>query len=297
MKVRWISNQCILCLREHVLCEEHLIPTSLGGKLACDFLCRDCNSRLGYDLEAKAKFDPSVVIAAKHMKPVIPALAASILDGHPYLGHSEPGPAKGYMRNGEFRVHSRKMDDGSLILSTKDARDSLIKKLQRSGFEEAPILSALEMFDQAPEDMRVEVVPGLEIAKWSVGRLELDLSGARLMDPLIPAKAAFEFLACHMGSAIYSDARQLSEIRKSLLERTINSGVIEVERLSANKYEPFHGIVFEGNNPHAIVQIRLFGLLTFRVHFRRLAVQSSRFVYTVRLDTGVEDVRIISEPE
>jgi hypothetical protein len=57
-----------------------------------------------------------------------------------------------------------------------------------------------------------------------------------------------------------------------------------------NKYEPFHGIVFEGNDPYAKVLIRLFGWLAFRVHFLRLACSGSRFVYTHRLDEQQEHV-------
>ena len=56
---------------------------------------------------------------------------------------------------------------------------------------------------------------------------------------------------------------------------------------------PFHGIVFEGNNPHAQVQIRLFGWLAFRVHFKRLKVHALRCAYTHFLDKNIEDLRII----
>lgn len=295
MKVPWTADQCILCLNNGDLCEEHLIPECLGGNLTCAFLCRECNSKLGHELEANAKFDPSVVIAANHLASSIPALAKSLLDGHPHIGHSQPGPAKGYIKDGEFRVLSQKLVDGSLVQPTYDARSSLIKILRRSGCEEAPILDAIQTFDNAPENKKIEVVPGLEVVKWSIERLELDLSRSRLMDPLIPAKTAYEFLACHIGTAIYDEAQQLAEIRESLTNQLLNSDAIQVERLSSNKYEPFHGVFFEGNDPYAKVQVRLFGWLVFRVHFRRLSIQGPRFVYTHRLDSKLEDVQIIDE--
>ena len=60
---------------------------------------------------------------------------------------------------------------------------------------------------------------------------------------------------------------------------------LEVLRLNASEYKPFHGICFEGNDPYTRVLIRLFGWLAFRVHFRRLAVSGPRFVYTQSLAT------------
>ena len=142
-----------------------------------------------------------MLIAAKRLKSQIPDLAASLLESHPHVGHSEPGPAKGFIKNGEFKVRSQKLDDGSLIQPTEHARNSISKILQKSGYEEAPIRRALQAFDGAPENTRLEIVPGLEIVKWSIQRLELDLSCAEFLDPLIPAKTAYELLACHIGPA------------------------------------------------------------------------------------------------
>ena len=295
MKVSWKYNRCIFCLNENNLCEEHLIPESLGGNLTCDFLCPTCNSIIGHDLEAKAKADPSVLIAAKHLESCIPDLAASLLVSHPYIGHSQPGPTKGHIRNGEFKVRSQKLDDGSLIQPTDHARNSIFKIMKKKGYKKAPIESALQAFDSAPEDTKLEIAPGLEIAKWSIQRLELDLSSAELMNPLIPAKTAYEFLACHIGSAIYGDVPQLSDVRNSLMTGLLNEDVVRVERLSSNKYEPFHGIYCEGNDPYTKIQIRLFGWLAFRVHFLCLSIQGPRFVYTHRLDTKSEDVQVIEE--
>ena len=60
-------------------------------------------------------------------------------------------------------------------------------------------------------------------------------------------------------------------------------------------YEPSHGICFEGNNPYAKVQIKLFGWLAFRVHFLHLSVGRPRFAYTHKLDTDEERVDAIDD--
>ena len=113
------------------------------------------------------------------------------------------------------------------------------------------------------------------------------------MSPIVPLKIGFEFLACHLGTASYNEAQQMQELRTALRERAEDASCFEVERLNTSEYKPFHGICFEGNAPYARVQIRLFGWLAFRVHFRRLAVDGPRFVYTQFLDTGSEDLRVL----
>jgi hypothetical protein len=129
--------------------------------------------------------------------------------------------------------------------------------------------------------------------KWSIEKIDLDFSDSRLMSPLVPLKIAFEFLACHLGTAIYDEAHQLQELRTALCEMVEDDPCFEVERLHATEYKPFHGVCFEGNAPYARVLIRLFGWLGFRVHFRRLAVGEPTFVYTQSLATGSEDLRVL----
>ena len=275
------------------MCDEHLIPKALGGSLTCKFLCVSCNSRFGHAAEATAKSDPSILLAVKNLSEAIPKLAKRLVESRPHVGHSEPGLAPGYFRNSKFRVRSGTLGDGSIVQPTDDARKSVAQILRKSGYAEGPIHKALAEFDEAPENKRVKIAPGLEVVKWAVQDIELDLSKAQLMNPLIPAKIAFEFLATHVGSAIYDDIPQLSEVRQAFMKSIPETDAIGVDRLSSNKYEPFHGICFEGNNPPATVQIRLFGWLAFRVHFCHLSVGGPRFAYTHKLDTAEERVELI----
>lgn len=113
------------------------------------------------------------------------------------------------------------------------------------------------------------------------------------MGTVIPLKIAFEFLACHLGTAIYNDLPQLAEIRQALHSGEDAFDAFHVERLNAEEYQPFHGLCFESNDPYAKVQIRLFGWLGFRVHFHRLAVGGPRVVYTYNLESNQESIRVI----
>jgi len=296
LKVPWPGNRCVICLEADPLCKEHLIPQALGGRLTCEFLCSSCNSRLGHNLERAAKSDPSVLLAVKHLSKQIPSLARELLESHPHIGYSERGAAPGYVKNGEFRVRSQSLDDGTIIRPMDDAENAITTILRRAGYENSPIEKAVAALRKAPENKRVEVAPGLEIVNWRTDRVALDLSKTQMMNPLIPVKIAFEFLACHAGTTIYDEVPQLSEVRQDLYTMETVSDSIRVDRLSSNKYEPFHGICFEGNDPHAVVQVRLFGWLAFRVHFLKLSISGPRFIYTHRLDTGKEHAAILDKP-
>ncbi len=253
-----------------------------------------CNSELGRNLEAKAKSDPSVIMSAKSMADKIPLLASRLVESHPHIAYSDHGSTVGYFKDGDFRVKSKKLEDGSIIQPTGIGRKTLLNLFSKSGYQEVTAQQAVSTFDEAPDNKRVEIATGLEAIKWRIDRLEIDLSHAKLMDPLIPAKIAFEFLACHVGLAIYGEDPELSQIRSVFRNKQMNTDIFFVERLTSNKYKPFHGIVFEGNDPYAKVQVRLFGWLAFRVHFLHLSVGGPRYAYTHRLDSGEEAVSEIN---
>lgn len=156
-----------------------------------------------------------------------------------------------------------------------------------------PIQDTLRRLDEAPENKKVEIAPGLEIAKWRIDKIQADFNKSPLMNPLVPLKVAYEFIACHLGGAICEDIPPLVDIRRAFISLNPDTGPFRVERLHAAEYKPFHGICFEGNNPHASVQIRLFGWLAFGVHFLRLAIAGPRFIYSHCLDSGIEDMREI----
>lgn len=283
----------MLCLASTQLTREHIIPSCLGGRLTCDFLCTSCNSDVGAYVESKVKHDPSIRLAVGHLQSEIPQLAAQLMERQEFISHGPGHKGRGTVKNGEFRTRARTEADGSLIQPTDEGRKSIAQLLRKSGIGEAPIAEALRRFGEAPDNEKVDMGSNLEAVKWSVERIEPDLSRSTVLSPLVPLKIAYEFLACHLGSAIYDEARQMADLRVVLRDRIEDHPCYSVEWLNAAAYEPFHGIVFEGNAPYAKVLIRLFGWLAFRVHFKNLAVNGDRFIYTHLLDSNTEDVRTL----
>jgi hypothetical protein len=232
-------------------------------------------------------------MAVQNLEPAIPKLSKKLRENQKFFVERDGHKDRGRIRNGAFRVASKTADDGSLIQPADTAKRSIRTILQRAGLDESPIAEAERRLDEAAPNQRVSIGPGLEVTKWAQEQVHLDLSGSTLMSELVPTKIAFEFLACHLGTAIYSDVPPLKNLRRLILDGINAEGVVRVERLNASEYKPFHGICFEGNKPHAQVLIRLFGWLAFRVHFLSLSVSGDRFVYTHSLDSESEDIQIL----
>ena len=148
----------------------------------------------------------------------------------------------------------------------------------------------------APENTRVSLTQTLEVVKWSIESIQPTLDGP-LLNLVVPLKIAYEFLALHLNDAVYQDLPALAAVRSALASNSIDTTHLLIERLHAPIAKPFHGIVFEGNDPHATVQVRLFGKLAFRIHFKTLSVGGPRFVYTHDLIDNEEHVALAGEPE
>lgn len=295
MHVEWPGSRCVVCLSAEPLTREHIIPSCLGGQLTCDFLCKTCNSELGAYVESKATQDPSIRLAVSHLQIQIPQLASELMEGQRFISHGPGGKGYGVVRKGEFRELARKEADGSLVQSMEEGRKAVETMLRKSGIRESPLSEALRRFDDAPDDQRIRLARNVEAIKWSVERITPDFSRAVSLNDLVLLKIAFEFLACHLGCAIYDQAQQMAELRAVLRDRNLDDPCFEIEWLHAEEYKPFHGIVFEGNAPYAKVLIRLFGWLAFRVHLKHLAVGGDRFIYTHLLDTSDEDMRSVTD--
>ena len=209
MNVDWDGKSCILCLKTAPLTCEHIIPESIGGQLTCSFLCKDCNSFLGAKIEAALREDPSIRLSTDYIRRVKPELAIRIEEGLGFFVNCSDGPGKAYQKDGNIRLTPRKASDGTLILPADMARASIEKMMQRAEIPAADASQALARFDSAKINEPEEVYPGVHAIYRESTEIERDLSRAKLANPLIAVKIAFEFLACHLGESIYDAAPQL----------------------------------------------------------------------------------------
>ena len=222
--------------------------------------------------------------SGKHLREDIPELSQQLLENHPHITIG-PGPrVSGSVRNGEFRAKSQELDDGSLIRPTDETPGAIATMLKRKGYGETPIKLAVQALEAMPESRLTTIAPGLEVINWPVEGVELDLSQSVPLNPILPAKIAFEFLALCVGKEIYADMERQHPDYK----------ILRVERLSSGKFRPFHGICIEDNPEYFQIQVRLFGWPEYHVDFPRLRVGGPRYVYTHWLNSGEDYVSPIS---
>ena len=285
MNINWSTSRCIICGSSDQITKEHLIPKCLAGKLVAKFLCRICNSTFGHREESEVLNDPNIrQIIDKRIVQELPELGARLRMGLEYIGHSEQGEVRGYMQDEEFIVNEQTLDDGSRIVPPDKTLHHVKNMAIKTG--EGSLLCTEDDLKGLSSGESIEAASGIWITNWDVDSVKPVLSGP-VINPVVPAKIAFEFLALRCGDDIYEDSPQLNSIRYQL--RTVgelSEGDIDVERLEAQNNQLFHGLVFEGNKPGAQVQIRFFGSLAFRVCFRFLAIQCPRFGYTHDLISG-----------
>ena len=292
MNQDWPTSRCIFCGSGELITKEHLIPACLGGKLTAEFLCKNCNSNLGHREESLVRKDPQIRLLIERLASKRPDLADNLRKGLEYIGHSKQGEVRGYMQARTFVVKEKTLDDGSLIALPGKSLEHVRKMAERG--DRGPLFSIGEDLDRLSSGESVEVAPGIEITNWIVDSIKPDLSGPE-MALVVPAKIAFEFLALHCGDDIYKNPAQLASIRRQLLAGELSEGDIHVERLIAQNDRLFHGLAFEGNDPGAHIQIRLFGKLAFRVQFRYLAIQCPRWGYTHDLISGEDDLWVVGQ--
>jgi hypothetical protein len=290
VKVPWSGDKCIICLASDALSEEHVIPAALGGNLKCDFLCKPCNDLFGSSFEAKARTDPAIRIAVAQLRAEIPLIHDRVEDGQQYFAQSGPARVGAIFRQGELKPQPSKHVDGSLMMPSNDAPAHIERILVKDGHPPELVQAALIKFAAAPEGQSVELLPGVSIINWPTDEARLDLSRGTPLNDLIVVKIAFEFLALMSSTAICNDTLQLNEVRCAL-KCARGSDAFGVERLVGQGYAPFHGICFEGNDPYAKIQVRLFGRLAYRIHFRRLSLEQRKIVYTQNLKSGHEHLR------
>jgi hypothetical protein len=178
------------------------------------------------------------------------------------------------------------------MVPSNDAPEHIERMLKRDGHDTEFVAAALARHQAAPEGQPIELSTTVKIVNWQTDRAELDLSGAPSLDELVLVKIGFEFLAVLAGTAIYGKTPHLNEIRRALKCGRTVSDAVRIERLLAPDYGPFHGICFEGNDPYVKIQVRLFGKLAYRIHFRRLALDQVKIMYTHNLKSGAERVEV-----
>ena len=180
-----------------------------------------------------------------------------------------------------------RLADDSLIVPEAEAASGISSILRKRGASEQKVGAAMGKLAGAEAGLILDLGRNVIVRKWANHPCTPAYTEPA-MSPLVPLKTALEFAALILGVSILQSSPGLDRILKGLREQDEELAKAVVVERRAQKPAPFQGIAFMGNNPAAVIQVRLFGLLAYEVTLPATAINFGSIVYTHRLDTGEE---------
>ncbi|MCX7000930.1 MAG: HNH endonuclease [Candidatus Sumerlaeota bacterium] len=155
-----MSNVCIYCLQEKEMTLEHIIPKSIGGALTIDAVCKECNSKIGTEIEGK--FIDSVLMKLPRFVEKIPGKSGKIPNPFDEVGETQDGTRinldddlKPYIFP---EIKKEKISDEAVRLEIKldkqnsiQLPDILEKEVERISRKEGWNLSKIEIQNRAKQ--------------------------------------------------------------------------------------------------------------------------------------------------
>ena len=297
MFFKWIDDRCIVCaqstaqreircLETSIFTEEHLIPQAVGGKLSCNFLCKDCNSTLG-EFEARLKEDARVRMAIEYLKDSLPGLWASMIEGQRYVTKSANGFFSAKVRSGQISLDTSKQPDGSLVCPTDQAPKIIRTKLERDGRTQIEITEALARLEALPVNSRRPITSGFEVLKFAPTESFPKLNSIGV-EPCALVKIAYEYLTLNFGRTIFQEyfdpVRRMLRDGKGLPPCCLVSEM----RTEDRRYKTMHGIAGKVTDSGLTIRILLFGYLSYNVQFSGITTNTDFNCYELDLKNGIE---------
>lgn len=318
MNLAWPSNRCILCrlpaseTPEGELTKEHIIPESLGGKLTCYFLCRECNNQPSDRNGGALKYEMSVKFALFNVRQRLPRIPAH--DQQEYVVRTGAGWHK---TTGQGIVRKSEQDAGSFLFEENSGENFLRAKLQREGIAATPIAEGLERLAKAPYDKEIPIA-----GEWAAYRRQLlefwpalaastlawRLDGTESPAVLLPGhgtallKIAYGYIALFAGDLIFDERLQF--IRDVIRGNDPSEFRCSPGNPPWSPSDPIlHGLaLMDRKGGGTLVRILLLGQCAFDIEFPLLQFgpKFQRMAYTLDLGSGREvwtGLSEIAEPE
>lgn len=231
------------------------------------------------------KSTSEIRLAIANLSKDLPGLYVAMEDNQSYYLDLGSHRLVGKFRN-TIGIGEQTLADGSLVVPEKRAAGHLARMIGKSGLPTESIKAALKVWEDTPAGEEVPLTDRISIKKWNNVPSYQQFSGNPILNPLVPLKIVYEFLVLICGTAVLAHQSELDQIRSALLAGDQAFAQEFVERMLAKEYAPFHGICFQGNEPTATFQIRLFGKLVYRIRFRTVSLGCDPIVYTHHLKSG-----------
>jgi hypothetical protein len=270
---------CIYCTRtdnETAFSREHIIPQNIGGSLFFDdYVCTDCNSSLGANVDVEILKVPEVIDAFESLR--IPYDKFGIVKRYyNVIGSFDGLELRGRLTRKGFEFPPQTMPDGSMVAPEQGFAEPLTKslsrdqKLVRSGIPpeeiKAEIQMLLEAYRNAKPGERVHSPPLRRalVKRSSELKVKLTTRDKPRVNPLI-AKIAYEFLFLLGGRHLFEDenAETCDLLRDAIAGKRVQR--LSVQRLQPDNtgYQPHHIVHLKNESSFLCIRILFFGSIYF----------------------------------
>jgi len=276
MRIKFEFGKCIYCLKNPADSWEHIIPTSIGGRLQVQVLCSECNNNLGSKLISKVKTDPSIRLAVMNLRSKIPELFESI-ENHQIYGAKDENKnlIKLKYKNSKLEIIAHKKENGSLVIDTEKGIKNIVRILEKDRLSKDEIAEKIHTFKKLEDNKIIQLTDKLRVVKWSIEQIFPSLKEP-LLDKKVITLIAYEFLSLLIGNLIYNN--DFNFIRKFIKEEE-QSNKLFIECLTSRHYSPYHKIYLELLENEIIINIILFRWLVYKVHLIGFKLTNTDFVY------------------
>jgi hypothetical protein len=274
-------KHCAFCLRtrdESPFGREHMFPYAIGGRLFFDnFICEDCNHRLGANIdclvfesreiiEAVKKFDLSEN-ASKYLNRNFDI--SLNFDGHEIQARAEKDSIKPL---------PHKVDDDHLIVPEEQSEEIIRKTINRDerlnkvnldpDIIKKETEDLLKRYKEATEGEQVEskILGRVLVKNTNQSNPKITAKSKKDNLKLVCAKIAYEFLSL-VAYAHFLSSKKLNQV----LFDTINQKEVQkrlvIERVQSpfDEFQPLHTVILEISDTFTLLLISFFGSITYQV--------------------------------
>jgi len=274
---------CVFCKKnelsgeDYVLTYEHIIPKVLGGWLTVPFVCKTCNNKtFGSNFEADLKSNGFIVAAIDklNLQERKNAYRAADLS---LLFPTKTKKLKAYFdKNGDAQFYPQELEDKSLLIPEKDAKQVLSKKIKRYESEnKIKVDFNLDDYESFPYNIVIPVF-GSDICFLKTRGEKASLIFENLSKPIsfkLPAKIALVLLSGIDYSLTIS--KELDPFRDWTLSEGENTFILLNSYLKGRNpldinYLPNHFVRYTYFSESLVAIIGIFGIFKFSVFLGKI---------------------------
>ncbi|MDZ7693827.1 MAG: HNH endonuclease [Balneolaceae bacterium] len=274
-------RHCAFCLRtkdESPFGREHMFPHAIGGRLFFDnFICEDCNNRLGANIDCLVFESREIIEAVKKFN-----LSD---DANQYLNKNfdisldfEGHEIKAKAEKDSIKPLPHKVNDDHLIVPEEQSEEIIRKTINRDerlkeidldpDIIKKETADLLKRYEEATEGEKVEskILGRVLVKNTNQSKPKITPKSEKDNLRLVCAKIAYEFLSL-VAYAHFISSKKLNKVLfDTINHKEVQKGLV-IERVQSpfDDFQPLHTVILEINDTFTLLLISFFGTITYQI--------------------------------